>query len=539
MSFKGLYDKAKGWVLGRETTVQARPLATDAITHDSFDARLYEDLLTEVPALQKMVDDLNVRYGYTHDMVRDLLMQFWQGDPTLRSLPDMDPRYTRNHAVSTNVQQAPETPRTRTFTKHDKYGATMATLGVAQKVKDFLEEQDELDQKQKEQEEAQQQDDEEQDALNEALQALADAMGEHESPDGAEGPATEAQAAAEAAVDAALTSAQGAAEAADQALQDVQKAALHAQGKVNEAVREALVEVTEQLEEEEAMLRAWGLNDGDIKRMSFTERVALANRLRSNRLSKFAKMIGRRRIAAEAIRSRRTEYGRDEVVGVEMSGDIERVLPTEWAKSRHRALRLDFLQRFSEGALLSRKFVGIEKVRAGAIIGVCDNSQSMDKIVNGMSREAWAKAAMLCMLDQARTDGRDFVWINFSSAGQQQMWVWPKGVAPLDEVLEAAEQFFNGGTDVMVPLDMAMTVLENHPEIKGDITLLTDEECGVTVEWTHQYHARKDKLGFRLFGIAIGFDKIDGGVLHALSDEARAVMEFADPQDIAPLLKQL
>jgi len=530
---KSLVDKTKGWLGLRE---QAQPVRfTDAVMHDRFDAQVFENLCADVPPLRHMIDELHLHYDHAPEMVRDVLMQFWQSDPLIRQQSEMDPGYVRNHAVATDVHNSPETSQTRTYTRHDRYGAAMATLAVAEKVKSFLTEQDALNEAQDEADQARAEAGRKQaeaDLEAELAEALA---GDYDG----EGPLTEGQTEALEALEAALAAAQAAQEAAEAADEKVQQEAAQAARRMALPVSEAVKEAGEALAEEAELFRAWGVNDGELKQMDFEERRLLATRLRSGRLAKFSKLIGRRRVAAAAQRSRKTEYGRDEVVGVEMSNDIPRVLEAEWAKSRSRIGRLDFLSRFAEGQLLSRRFVGIEKVRQGSIIALCDTSGSMDQQVAGITREAWAKATMLSMLDQARAERRDFVWINFSSRNQVKTWYFPKGESSLAQVMQAAEHHFDGGTDFAAPLDHAMDVLEANPDLKGDVVLITDDDCRVTPEWMRQYQARKARLSFRTFGIAVGHRHREDGTLATLSDNTRSVLEFADPNDIAGLIHVL
>ncbi len=40
--------------------------------------------------------------------------------------------------------------------------------------------------------------------------------------------------------------------------------------------------------------------------------------------------------------------------------------------------------------------------------------------------------------------------------------------------------------------------------MRGDIVMLTDDDCGVTEEWMRGWNEAKHLLGFRVFGVAIG-----------------------------------
>lgn len=533
MSLKDMISKAKSF-LGAKPIVGT---ATDAVRADRYDKMLFQEILDEVPPIRDLVDELGGKYDYAEQMVADALNQFWQSDPQVRSQSAMDVGYLTNHAVATDIKSAPETAETRTYTQHDKYGAAMATIAVGGKIREFLKKNKELQEEQEKAKQAQQ----EQDAANQAAQDAQDAAEAEAGEYDGEGPLTAGQQAALDALQAALDAAAAAAVVADQATEDAQGAAKAAQTALRAPIREAVKDAGDELAEEAEMLRAWGVDPGELQQMNFSERADLARMLRSNRLNKFRALIGRFRMMAAAQRSRKIEFARDEVYSTEMSDRLPDVIGSEFAHLANKHTRLDFLTRLAEGQLLSRKYRGDEKVGQGAIIFLCDNSGSMSICDStGMTREAWAKAFMLAMLDQARAAKRDFVGINFSSRGEQRVWRFPAGKCELRDVIEMTEHFFGGGTDFEQPLDKAMDILEAEFNETGkqraDLVLCTDDDCRVSIEWQKRYQARKDRLGFRTFGIAVGMAN-PGGALTALSDNVRAVTEFADPTSVADIMR--
>lgn len=547
MSFlKDMIDKAKGYLSSHQPTVAD---AVDAIHQDRFDRATFDELVDEVPAISDLIQDLNERYDYTEDMVADAFASFWQADPALRPQGEMHPRLLTNHAVASDLVNAPETTETRALTKHDKYGAAMATLGVSERVRSFLQENQEIEEAAKEAERAKQeakaaQDNVEQQVqqAEDAQQAAEDALGDFNGC----GPLTKAQSEAQTKAEGsglslqqAMELAEAAAKAAAKATEAAQEAAAEAKQALRQPIREAVKEVGDQLAEEGETFRAWGIGEGELQRMSFTERARLAARLRANRLAPFVKQLGRFRMMAAAQRAKKVEFGRDEIYGVEMSDRLPDVLGSEFAYLINRHTRLDFLSRLAEGRLLSRKYRGVEKEGKGAIIALVDTSGSMTKTDrHGVTREAWSKAFALALLDQARASNRDFVGIIFANSRHQQVFRFPKGKGSVQEVLDFTELFFNGGTDFATPLDLATDILDQEfnasGKMKGDLVLITDDECSVTPDWTKKFLAAKAKLGFRLFGVAVGA-KNAGSTLTALSDNVRAVDEFI-PEQVADII---
>lgn len=544
----GLVDKAKGF-LGSKA--EKPSLHTDAVRHTRFDKALFTELLEEAPALKSLVDDLHRKYAHTDDLVSDTLMQFFQAAPMIRPKAEMELGHLANHAVASALSKAADTPLTRTYTQHDKYGATMATIGVSKKVREYLQEHDELQKAAEEAEKAEQERQQAEDGLQEALGGAeaADAacqaeMGGYEG----EGPLTEAQQAAKdneircgelltEALNALQEATDNAGECQQQALTEAERARQALRGPVEEAVKEA----GEELAKEAALFRGWGVEDGEVEKMSFEQRAAMARRLSNHHLSEFVKELGRWKAMQRAQYAKRVTAARDEVFDVELGGHLPDIIAAEYAHLGSDLGRLDFLVRMSEGQLISKKYRGEERQGQGAIICLVDTSSSMkQQDRHGKTRELFSKGMALAMLDQARAEKRDFVGIIFANGTKQKVFRFPKGQGDIDTVLAFTETFLGGGTDFQRPLDMAMDILEeefsSERKAKGDLVLLTDDECRVTPEWAAAFQQRKARLGARMFGLALGMRQ-PGSTLTQLSDNVRAVQEFVDPSQVADIIR--
>lgn len=530
-------------LLGREPK---RSVSTDAVRQDSFDKRVYKELLDEAPALSDLAyETLGQKYDYTEELIGDIVMEFWKSDPVLRDQKEMHPRFLLNRAVAGDIAFAPETLNTRTFTQHDRYGSAMATIAITEKIKESLDKAKEAQEAAEAAAEAMQ---EFMDALSELGEALGGCAlfgGQSGSPSGEEGPMTEAQAVAMARLEDAIAALEDTELSMEQTLGEAQEQADKVEQALRAPIRKTIGEVGDMLAEEADMFSSWGVEDGELQMLSFEERQKLARSLRSNRLHEFRQIIGRFRMMAKSQRSRKTQFSRDEVYSVEMSDRLPDVLATEYSKLGNRHTRLEFLQALSEGQLLSKAYHGTEKVGQGSIIALVDNSGSMTAAAgNGqsnISREAFAKAFALALLDQARAANRDFVGINFSSRNQISVFRFPKGKSSIAEVLRFVEEFYGGGTDFMQPIDRAMQILEDEYNSAGlqkaDLVFITDDDCMVTPEWMRGYQERKERLGFRTFGIAVG--RGAGNSLGAIADNVRSVMEFVDPMAVADIIRTI
>uniref|UniRef100_UPI002A7F8689 VWA domain-containing protein n=1 Tax=Streptomyces sp. CRN 30 TaxID=3075613 RepID=UPI002A7F8689 len=310
--------------------------------------------------------------------------------------------------------------------------------------------------------------------------------------------------------------------------------------------RHAVVRAAETVREEAALMRAWGVEPGELERMPYEERARLAERLRTGRLARWAELIGRFRQMADGERARKVENATGELVGVTLGDDLSRIVPGELAHLGSPALRAVFAARYAAGELMLYDTRGEQATGKGAIVACVDTSHSMyAEGPGGITREAWAKACALALLDQARRAGRDFVGIVFSAADKLRVFRFPGDrPAGLGRVVEFAETFLGGGTSFERPLTAARELLaeefDDAARARGDIVLITDEECDVTEAWTRRWRETKQRLDFRVFGVAIGVPRApgeDGSVLDALCDNLRFVDDLTDVHAAADLFR--
>lgn len=564
---------------------------TDAIGAFRYDHKLYDEMRGTVPAFSDMVRGFEDIHPFAVDLTRDALLEFYKGAPQVTPQTEMADTHKLNQAVAEMLHNAPETPDMRRLSMVDKYSSVMATLTVAEKLKEWLKDQQELLEQQKAMQELLEQlgcpmgmplpgggDGEGDDAeggesqgqgtgsqgapgagqLSGALGALANALNAAQAAgqalDGAmgdfdgNGPLTEAQASAMAAaqeaagdLQAAMEKAQETQAAANAAAEKFELESENAALAVRPAIVDALAKAKEGLLDELNQFHAWGLDDGQIKQLSFPERAALAKQLLGSRFAKYASYIGRTRFVGAAQQVRKVESGREEIVGTEQSGDIARIMASEWVRFRHPKLRLRALADLASGHLLSKKMIGTERVGKGALIVGVDNSDSMNLPFgsSGLPREVPAKAFMLALLDEARRTRRDFAVINFSSPRQQRMWKWDKGVAPINEVMECVEHMYAGGTWFETPIDMAIELLRDEYNGKkkqaGDIVFITDDDCRVSDAWLNKFRVTKKEMGFRVYGVAVGMHP--GGALKSISDDVRGV--FDGIEDMTEIIRHL
>ena len=110
-------------------------------------------------------------------------------------------------------------------------------------------------------------------------------------------------------------------------------------------------------------------------------------------------------------------------------------------------------------------------------------------------------------------------------------------------MLDFAETFLGGGTSYQTPLTAAGDLLaeeyDDAARARGDIVMITDDECDVTGAWMRGWRDAKHRLGFRVFGVAVGAPRAAaaGSVLEALCDNLRSVEDFTDVHAAADLFR--
>ncbi|MDX3100486.1 vWA domain-containing protein [Nonomuraea angiospora] len=525
-ALKDLAARAGRWLGLAATPAPAKH--TKVVDSHRFDERTWTDTYNQAGALREMADDLAERHDYTTDLLRDVWTAAYKAVPELHELADMDPSRTVNHQVVSSLVESPGFRELRRDTVGDPYASAMAVLAQGSALRSMLEEARESQQAAKMAQEAQEQAAQAAQQVQAAMEAAAAAA----DPDGSVPGDAEAQ----------VAEAVAAAEVADQAAARADAAAQLALAQAGPAIRTAARAAAEQaagkVREEAELMAAWGVEPERLQRMSFAARADLARRLTGNRLAAYAQLIGRFRAMAGGERARRVEHTTGELVGVTVGDDLSRLVPSELAALSVPTLRADFAVRLAEGRLMVYESRDEEETGQGAIIALVDCSGSMSRRIDGskplgpseVTREVWAKALSLALLDQARASGRDFVGILFSSEDQQQAFHFPKGRADLVDVLEFAEHFFAGWTDFQVPLGQAADILSDQYNAdgsrRGDIVLVTDGDARVTDEWLEQWRQRKHLLGFRVFGVSIA--QRPTKVLEELCDNLREISDLLD-----------
>lgn len=545
MSFLSkLLDRAKGFI-----DEPVAPTATDAIPHDRFDDAAYQDVRSNVPVIDNLITKLSTKHDYVEDFFQDVHNVFSQGDPQVRDVTEMAPTHVPNQTLIQELAKLPEVQSMRASTRHDPYASAMATVSMQSELTKLVERSTEARERAKEQEAANQAAQEAANQAAAAQQALQQAEQEAQNADPNDPNAQQGcqmgLATAQAAAGAAMDQAQAAAAAALAAQEATQNAAQQAVQGVKADLRKAAEQAAQEREDEDQLMRAFGVEDGELSRMDFQERAQLATRLKNNRMAKFAKLIGQFKALQAAESRRKVKHAPDEVNNIVLGDDLTRLAPSEWTNFANDDLEDDFWLRYVNRQILCYDLIGTERVGQGPIIVVCDESGSMGMAdVQGGTREAWSKALTLALCEQARSKGRDFFYIGFSSQRQQHTVKFAGGKAKLTDVIDMTEHFFGGGTHFEKPLRDALALVESYDDKDGkrpDIVFITDDDYfGADDAFMREWNKTKDKYDLRCFGIAMG-GAGTGGMLEAVSDNVRSVTDMtdSDPRVVADLFRTI
>lgn len=500
------------------------PTETSAIRHDRFDEALWQETRANVESVDNMIREYGKEEDYVDDFFQDFFNLMHKADPQLRSQAEMKPSHAPNQAMIEHFSKYSELQDLRQYTQGDQYGASMGILSM----------QSEIDEAYTRMAAAREAAERAQELAQAAAEAVRQAQEALSDPDAD-------QEAAQAALDAAEFATGQAAAAQSNAQQQSSQAA----GQSMNAIRSAAQKAADDLQEEQELMYAFGVEPGELQRMDFNERYQLAKRLRNNRLAKFAKLIGQFRHFARAEQRRRVKHVPDEITGLTLGDDLTRLHPNELINLAIPELEDQFWARYADHALSVWELTGTERMGRGPIIYVCDESGSMGAEDVGASREAWAKAFALALCDAARRDNRDFIYIGFSSEAQQWTAEFPGGRAPLSTTINMTEHFYGGGTHYQRPLVQALNIVKDYG-LRGlpkpDIVFVTDDEYagGLDESFVHEWLAQREALSMKVFGIGMGINPHRSGAMVALCDNVRSIDRMAnDVTTVADIFRAL
>lgn len=231
-------------------------------------------------------------------------------------------------------------------------------------------------------------------------------------------------------------------------------------------------------------------------------------RIRKDRsLKGIVQKMGRYLRLAQSLQRQKKTHGLDDVVGVELSGDVNRILPTELALLGDPDLEFDMLRRIAEKQAMSRKYQGLEGVAKGPIVVCVDESGSM----HGAPHEnAKAFAAALGWI--AKSQNRWCAFVGYSDGTEGTRIAFPPNQWDSVKFMDWLTHFYSGGTTLDVPLEQLPKVYWpefNAPKGKTDVVIITDAYVDCPQKMADQFNAWKAEEKVRCYGIIIGSEPGD------------------------------
>jgi len=267
---------------------------------------------------------------------------------------------------------------------------------------------------------------------------------------------------------------------------------------------------------------------GQGGRVAAGARLELGRRLaRNKKLGELARMVGRFKQDARALKRKTLERGVAEAYDIELGSELGRLIPAELLAMHHPVLKRDFHRRVLEGTVLQYRLRDDEQKGKGPMVVCIDVSSSMQG-----DKEMWSKAVALTLMDIARRQRRLFRAVMFSS-GEVSLKVLDlnrerRYQPDLNKVVEMAEYFPGGGTDFETPIDAAVKLLEEKKLKRGDIVIITDGESQVSPEWLARLRERKDELDFSIFAVLVDVGSAETSSLAQFADRITSVKRISD-----------
>lgn len=236
---------------------------------------------------------------------------------------------------------------------------------------------------------------------------------------------------------------------------------------------------------------------------------------KSPTLMEVARYLGRLKELMDGKRKNGYAYGRGEKYSLELGGDINRAIASEFAMLAAPETLPLFLRKLQRKAL--KQYQRREPICKGSgdIICMLDESSSAE------SQAPWCKAVALALLDIAMRDQRRFAVIHFAGVGDVQTDLFLPGQYDREDVLRCAETFLNGNTDYETPLREALRLMEQEGFENADMVFVTDGECVLPDSFLEKLKAEQSARGFQITGILL--DQEDAGFEFSLRESCTNV----------------
>lgn len=255
-------------------------------------------------------------------------------------------------------------------------------------------------------------------------------------------------------------------------------------------------------------------------------------------LRKILQFAGRAIRRCRALQRTKLTADRGELTGVELGGDVARLVPWEACQVSGAVPELETLAllRLAQHRSLCYRQQRTEPTESGPIVIVVDESGSMDgeKIIA-------AKGIALAMAWLARQQKRWCALVGFSGGTNGNRLACPPNVVDQAAVIDWVTHFYGGGTTLDVPLVELPTVYwaefmrQGMPRGKTDVIIVTDAIVNADDEMVASYRRWAAAESVSTFGIVIGRSVV--GDFERVCDRYWAIKELSlDSQAVEEVL---
>ncbi len=248
----------------------------------------------------------------------------------------------------------------------------------------------------------------------------------------------------------------------------------------------------------------WDYTSGTLERMLLGRFELFERLLRGSReLRRLADLLGRLE-RSDRDAAANIGYGKEQVVGVRMGGELEDVLPAEWALLGDPATEDLFYQRFAEHRLMTLEVRGEDlddddpAEGRGPIIACVDTSGSMRG-----APEEMGKALVLCVARRALKQHRHVHVMLFGGKNDLVHLQLRGGARGLEQLLDFLLGSFQAGTDFDGPLSAALELTSKPGFARADILVVTDGLCRATPAIVGRCAKARQQTGLSIASVVI------------------------------------
>ena len=213
-------------------------------------------------------------------------------------------------------------------------------------------------------------------------------------------------------------------------------------------------------------------------------------------------------------RSKVAKIKRDELFGINKSGNISRMLPSELLNLEDENLKYLFYAKYLENSLLTYEIKGKDEIEKneteekisnkGPIVVCLDTSGSMKG--TPLLR---AKALVLSITKILREENRELHIILFGAKGQFQE-ISLEGEEDICRAIKFLKKSYEGGTDFETPLRRGIEIISQKENYrKADILMVTDGSCRISYQFKRILKEEKEKLDFKIYTVICEADRVE------------------------------